>query len=103
MWGSVAGSSSSEDALTGERAAWDNVQERATVPRHCPAFRFPSTGQAAGPALANAPYESPPHRQPHRSLLGLKHDLEKACPGLDPIGADLSDLPAVMPAKAGIQ
>jgi hypothetical protein len=30
-------------------------------------------------------------------------DPEKACPGLDPIGANLSNPSAVMPAKAGIQ
>ena len=32
---------------------------------------------------------------------GLEHDPEKACPGLDPMGADLSNLSTVMPAKAG--
>jgi hypothetical protein len=33
----------------------------------------------------------------------LEHDPEKACPGLDPMGANLSDFSGVMPAKAGIQ
>jgi hypothetical protein len=36
-------------------------------------------------------------------MLKQEHDPEKACPGLDPMGANLSNFSGVMPAKAGIQ
>jgi hypothetical protein len=62
MSGSVSGSSSSEDALTRERAAWNNVQERATVPRHCPAFDSQTLAKLRLQPLQMSPYESPRHR-----------------------------------------
>src|SRR5262249_49095314 len=58
----------------------------------------PAVDLAAGP---NPVAPAAPSGEKRGSDLGLVP--EKACPGLDSIGANLSNLSAVMPAKAGIQ